>query len=369
MSSEQQETVAIKAIGDEVPPAQRELTRETERKLPQEAVAALIAERLDVPPEDEATRTRLHQLVRTFGRTQALSLCDQGKGASQEQEHADELPTRVAQFFALAEAKGIPKQRHWKKDTSHQKAGDSKRNQKAQAQTVTVAQMIAEQLAEKHWTARQIIVRGVKVLGEETALSLLQETHAKEAAGGVMLPDGSRRRTPGGVYFYLVKQATSAAQQQQIFGYAVGTPRRTQATSQAQPQGPVASPALVWTERHPVLQEADKDKGEVRPVKITVIGRPKTVGERNQCVVMSMQQGPTIPSLPKGLPLPTKVEATTYTVYIASKQWHKVTEALKDLEDVLIVEGWPMIDTKEHRIAVFANAVTTKNLQIAKKQV
>jgi molybdopterin-guanine dinucleotide biosynthesis protein len=40
------------------------------------------------------------------------------------------------------------------------------------------------------------------------------------------------------------------------------------------------------------------------------------------------------------------VEATRYSVYITAKQWKKVAEAIADPEDVLIVEGFPMLDAQ-----------------------
>jgi len=342
---------------EEVPHSQH--ARDEERKLPQETVASLSAERLGVRGDDEALRPRLHHLVQTFGRTQALALCDQIL-ASEEQKNGE----KPEQFFALIEAKGRLKPRPWQ---TPRPPLDSHSRPPTNQENIT-ALMIAEQVGEKQWAVRQLISRSVSVLGIQTVLSLLQETHIREADGGMMLPDGSRRRTPGGVYFFLVKQAADAAQQKQIFGYVSQGTRGTPPPPQTQPQASTAPPAFSWLQRHPIVQETDEGKGKVHTVKITLIGRPGTVVERGQCVVTSMQQGPTIPSLPKGLPLPPKVEATTYTVYIASKHWRKVTEALGDLEDVLIVEGWPMMDTKEHRIAVFANTVTTRKLQIAQKQ-
>jgi hypothetical protein len=49
----------------------------------------------------------------------------------------------------------------------------------------------------------------VQHVGAEAALGFLQETLAVEAGGGMMLPDDSRRRTPGGVYLYLAKGRVS----------------------------------------------------------------------------------------------------------------------------------------------------------------
>ena len=74
-----------------------------------------------------------------------------------------------------------------------------------------------------------------------------------------------------------------------------------------------------------------------------------------------------VPSLPKGLPVPTSA-TIKYVVYIASKQWKKVEEAMKDPEDTLIIEGFPKTDPEVSAIAVFATNVTTKKLQMVKKQ-
>jgi len=70
---------------------------------------------------------------------------------------------------------------------------------------VTVAARVARELDETDPAATGQINRIVKCLGAEVALAFLRETLEAEAEGGMMLRDGSRRRTPGGVFFYLVK--------------------------------------------------------------------------------------------------------------------------------------------------------------------
>ena len=57
---------------------------------------------------------------------------------------------------------------------------------------------------------------------------------------------------------------------------------------------------------------------------------------------------------------------TPYTVYIALKQWQKVADAIKDPEDVLIVEGYPAHDAAG--ISVYTTNTTTKQLQQAQRQ-
>ncbi|XP_071359023.1 phosphorylated adapter RNA export protein [Trachinotus anak] len=66
---------------------------------------------------------------------------------------------------------------------------------------------------------KELIERVVKVVGKKKAIELLGETATLEENGGVYTMDGSRRRTPGGVYLNLLKNTPSItkAQIRQIF--------------------------------------------------------------------------------------------------------------------------------------------------------
>ncbi len=67
---------------------------------------------------------------------------------------------------------------------------------------------IAARLGETDPQVQRTIGRIVRQLGAETALALVEEALAVEAQGGMLLPDLSRRRTLGGVFFVLVKFRT-----------------------------------------------------------------------------------------------------------------------------------------------------------------
>lgn len=79
-----------------------------------------------------------------------------------------------------------------------------------------VADEIAHRLQEPK---TDLIERVVKVIGKKKAIELLGETATLEETGGVYTMDGSRRRTPGGVYLNLLKNTPSItkAQIRQIF--------------------------------------------------------------------------------------------------------------------------------------------------------
>jgi hypothetical protein len=227
-----------------------------------------------------------------------------------------------------------------------------------------VATMIAAQIGEDQEAQKQQIFSIVRALGRTQARALLDETLQIEAQGGMMLPDGSRRRTPGGVYFYL---AYTKGQPKEGRKLVRPTYKKQRAGASPVPTAtPKSEPMITftWEDRITIIREAEAQKGTAN-VKITLVGRPGKIVDRGQCIVTVMEST-KVPALPKGLPTPPAT-ATKYTVYIASKQWKKVSEAIADSEDALIVEGFPTTDAQVSAIAVFATNVTTKKLQQAQK--
>ncbi|KAM4810065.1 phosphorylated adapter RNA export protein [Rhinophrynus dorsalis] len=61
---------------------------------------------------------------------------------------------------------------------------------------------------------KELIQRVVKILGNKKAIELLMETAEVEQNGGLFIMNGSRRRTPGGVYLNLLKNTPSITSEQ-----------------------------------------------------------------------------------------------------------------------------------------------------------
>jgi hypothetical protein len=97
---------------------------------------------------------------------------------------------------------------------------------------------IAKALGETDEIPLAQITGVVSALGEEPSLKLLEETKGIEAKGGMMLPDGSRRRSPGGVFFFLSRQQLSVDDKHRIFR---GAPKSTRSPS-SEPAPESASP-------------------------------------------------------------------------------------------------------------------------------
>ena len=97
--------------------------------------------------------------------------------------------------------------------------------------------------------------------------------------------------------------------------------------------------------------------------KLTLIGQPGRVIQAGECVITTLQSGGKLPTLPKGLPAPP----VTFVVYLAARPWRKVEAALKDPDDVLIVEGVPVRDARLPGLALLTQSVTTKCLHAVRR--
>ncbi|KAH0628162.1 hypothetical protein JD844_008982 [Phrynosoma platyrhinos] len=74
-----------------------------------------------------------------------------------------------------------------------------------------VADEIAFRLCEPK---KDLIVRVVKIIGKKKSIELLMETAEVEQNGGLFIVNGTRRRTPGGVYLNLLKNTPSITGEQ-----------------------------------------------------------------------------------------------------------------------------------------------------------
>ncbi|OWR49929.1 putative Phosphorylated adaptor for RNA export [Danaus plexippus plexippus] len=72
-----------------------------------------------------------------------------------------------------------------------------------------IAQDIAEKLSEEK---TELVGRIVAVLGAKKAIEIYKETQRIEADGGMLVMNGTRRRTPGGIYFFLLKRDDDVSQ-------------------------------------------------------------------------------------------------------------------------------------------------------------
>ena|SRR5260370_41735750 len=78
--------------------------------------------------------------------------------------------------------------------------------------TIETAAAVARALGETEDHVRRQLLRCVRLLGPDLARDLLEETLRIDGEGGERVRSGRRARTPGGIYFRLVRDRTTPAQ-------------------------------------------------------------------------------------------------------------------------------------------------------------
>lgn len=200
---------------------------------------------------------------------------------------------------------------------------------------------IAKTLEEDNPNARKQIARLLQACGQEFPKKLLKETLEIEAQGGLMLPDGSRHRTPGGVFLYLAKTQLSPELRRKVF-----------------PSQYARSGRIRWPDRDKILPRLLEAPGEVQVALAFVEGRPTAVESSEEYVRLTLTDTGTIPAIPKGVPHPSLLR-DEYRVYANLEQWLTVQPTLADEGTLLAVEGFWLVDLEGEGLAIYANNLST----------
>jgi hypothetical protein len=212
---------------------------------------------------------------------------------------------------------------------------------------------IAERLRETQPGPLAQIIRMLSLWGPERVKALVSEALAIYAGEGMVTLNGQRKRTAGGIFFYLARQQASEEEWQRILprpfvksaqrpkapkrqeGHQPGPPpARAPKVQPAAPAAPVAAPT--WAE---LWALAESLKESVMKTTLKLIGRPgdvKSAGASILFPVVSQQ----VPAVPAGLP--PLSPGTRYLVLVAAKQWMKVAPGLAaDPDAKVLIEGYP----------------------------
>jgi len=220
------------------------------------------------------------------------------------------------------------------------------------------AKQIAERLGETDEQPIGQIAQVIEKCSLEFAQKIADETDKIEEKGGMKTHDGKRRRTKGGVFFFLVKGRIEADIRKEIF------PNFGKHSN-----GDVAPPGIEWGERLEYFKPLLESPGQVTNLTLTLIGRPGEVHIQEGSVMTVIEQKEVkAPPYPKGVPDFESVEKTTYYyVFMSLRHWQKVEEALEDETDKLIIEGTAVYDPELDGITILTTSLTTKLLERQKR--
>ena len=221
--------------------------------------------------------------------------------------------------------------------------------------------LTVEKLAEILQEPKVPLLRQVlRTLGQDRCAAILADTLSCEASGGMLTKDGTRRRTPGGVFFQLVKERATRQERQRLFPPPGPQPHQAPARPHAQPQAPT------WAEVQALVPTLPQGEATV---KLTLIGRPALDAVQTRPTYVAFRlQGKAPGPLPKGLPPVPDQQPITWLVVIALRQWNRVQDSLAaHADDTLIIEGHPVVAGDGTHVLLAQNCTSTVQ-QREKKQ-
>lgn len=200
----------------------------------------------------------------------------------------------------------------------------------------------------------------IQYCGTDFARQVYKDTLAVEANGGMRLVKEERRRTIGGVFFFLAREKLTEEQRQVIF-----PPFKNY--QKANNRSPLGIPLLNWKERIAIIETLKTDQGEMKSMKVTLSGRPGSIEKRGDVVVTTMTDIPQPQNIPRIIPRPPN-SPTLYTVYIWTKQWEKIEESMADPADIMLLDGVCAFDPETNSLAIFAANVYSELLNAKAKE-
>lgn len=207
----------------------------------------------------------------------------------------------------------------------------------------------------------------VAYLGPKVALEVMDDTLKIEEQGGMLVQDGSRRRTPGGIFFSLVKKGVNKEDRRKLFPYTPSNqgklwPKRRNGSANYSNNNGSSRPRQPIRSKYQLEMKAllkGQEFGVADNMSVKLIGRPGQVVQKDSFVMMMMQLSPELPSMSKDLP-PMPQSKLRLLVYITKKQWNQVASSLERPENSLNINGILTYDEELRRMVVFTRAVTVK---------
>jgi PHAX RNA-binding domain len=194
----------------------------------------------------------------------------------------------------------------------------------------------------------------VQVIGHERAKAICAEALRVEASGGLLTEDKSRRRSPGGTFFYLVRQRISRKEFYRIFRPGVSATSSRETLTQP----------CTWADVTEATSALAQAAAEATTMKVTLVGRPSATQTRGRAIIFQLKGKPP-GNLPKELPAPPKTPMT-WTVVVGMRQWDKVKDSLtQHPDDRLVCEGYPC-RMGEQDVLLVTNC-SSVNMQQARK--
>ena len=227
------------------------------------------------------------------------------------------------------------------------------------AEISQLAKGFGENLGETDSMPFKQIGKMIETCGLAFVEKIMADTEAAEAAGGMKTHDRKRRRSKGGVFFFLAKGQMDAKLRSEIFP-----------NFGKHGDGTIAPPGIDWDERIEPMSALREQAGpsEQPDRQLERADQAQLHIDGSSVMTVIEQRQVKAPPYPKGVPHFDSIDGiTTYYVFMSLRHWKRVEKALEDESDLLIVEGSAVYDAQLEGITVLSTRVSTK-LQEYKKR-
>lgn len=187
---------------------------------------------------------------------------------------------------------------------------------------------IATQLGETEPGPIESIARILNVLGEAETLTLANEAVRIFNSEGVLTHDGARKRTLGGVFFYLVTGQINVPQYKKIWPDRK-IPWFVWQKSQKEEKKPGPRP-WAYADLYGMSRALSKVAGEME-MDVKLIGKHGKVIKRKDLVITAVTSTVPRDKVPAGLPKPP-TDPTPYLCYIPLQQWDNLPHPCENIE-------------------------------------
>jgi len=213
-----------------------------------------------------------------------------------------------------------------------------------------LTQEVADRLGETDEQPLSQIQALIELVGIDLVNKMLEQAIKLHEEGEMFIHRKVRKRTLGGIFFYIIKGELEEDIRQKIFP-AFGKSAEM--------------PIINWDERADVVKSILDEKkyaGYFRrnPV-VTLQGRPSFVKEYGKTVVIVVEYAPSETPFPSGVPA-HPFDKIRYYLYIGYRHWQKIEVAMKNPKDYFVAQGYMIWDAELEGMAVFVNRLSTREM-------
>lgn len=211
---------------------------------------------------------------------------------------------------------------------------------------------IAALLGETESGPIDSIARIHETLGAETTRQLVDEAITIHANEGIKTQDGSRSRTLGGVFFFLVAGFVNVEQYKQIWPERK-VPWFVWQKSEQQTKKP-GHPPWGYADLYGMGKALARVAGEME-MEIKLVGKHGKVIKRKDLVITAVSSRVKREQVAAGLPKPP-LDPTVYVCYIPLQKWEELPHPCEQVE-ISGYAGLDLVNMANDVIVVWANEV------------